>query len=136
MKEEALKLHENGKISIASRVELNDRKDLSLAYSPGVAFPCLEIKDNKELAYKYTSKGHMILIISDGTAVLGLGDIGPQAAMPVLEGKALLFKKFANIDCFPICLDTKDVDLIVQTIKIIAPSCGAIVLEEIGRAHV
>lgn len=132
MKDEALKLHENGKISIAPRVEINNRKDLSLAYSPGVAFPCLEIKDNPELAYKYTSKSHMILIISDGTAVLGLGDIGPQAAMPVLEGKALLFKKFAGVDCFPICLDTKDVDEIVMTIKNIAPSCGAICLEDIS----
>jgi malate dehydrogenase (oxaloacetate-decarboxylating) len=132
MKEKALKLHENGKISIESRVKLDNAEDLALAYTPGVAFPCLEIANNPELAYKYTSKSHMVLIVTDGTAVLGLGDIGPQAALPVMEGKALLLKKFAGLDCFPICLDTKDVDKIVETVKIIAPSCGAIILEDIS----
>lgn len=132
MKEEALKVHINGKISIASRVKLDDARDLSLAYSPGVAYPCLEIQKNLDNAYLYTSKSHMVLIISDGTAVLGLGDIGPQAALPVLEGKALLLKKFADIDCFPICLDTKDPEEIIRTVKIIAPSCGAIILEDIS----
>lgn len=132
MKEEALKIHENGKISISSRIKLDDAHDLSLAYSPGVAYPCLEIQKDPDKSYLYTSKGHMVLIISDGTAVLGLGDIGPRAALPVLEGKALLLKKFADIDCFPICLDTKDPEKIIETVKIIAPTCGAIILEDIS----
>ena len=132
MKEEALKIHENGKISISSRIKLDDAHDLSLAYSPGVAYPCLEIQKDPDKSYLYTSKGHMVLIISDGTAVLGLGDIGPRAALPVLEGKALLLKKFADIDCFPICLDTKNPEKIIETVKIIAPTCGAIILEDIS----
>ena len=132
MKEKALELHVNGKISIESRVKLDNAYDLSLAYTPGVAYPCIEIANNPENAYKYTSKPHMVLIVTDGTAVLGLGDIGPQAALPVMEGKALLLKKFAGLDCFPICLDTKDVDKIVETVKLIAPSCGGIILEDIS----
>lgn len=132
MKEKALAIHQNGKIAIQSTVRLDTPEDLALAYTPGVAIPCLEIKENVENAYKYTCKGHMVLIITDGTAVLGLGDIGPHAALPVMEGKALLLKKFANVDCFPICLDTKDPDKIIEVAKLISPVCGGIILEDIS----
>ena len=110
--ERALVLHEKnkGKLSIVSNVAVNIKDDLSLAYSPGVAEPCRKIAANKEDVYKYTSKGNLVAVITDGTAVLGLGDIGPEAAMPVMEGKALLFKEFADIDAFPICLDTIDTE--------------------------
>lgn len=132
--EESLKLHENkkGKFEIKSKVSINNKEDLSLAYTPGVASPCLKIKDNKDDVYKYTSKGNMIAIVSDGSAVLGLGNIGPEAAIPVMEGKAILFKEFANVDAIPICLDTQDSDEIIKTIINIAPSFGGINLEDIS----
>ncbi|MEF9932813.1 MAG: malic enzyme-like NAD(P)-binding protein [Cetobacterium sp.] len=132
--EKSLELHEvhNGKIEVISKVAVTNREELSLAYSPGVAAPCMAIKKNKEDVYKYTSKGNMVAVITDGTAVLGLGDIGPEAALPVMEGKAILFKQFANVDAFPICLDTTDTEEIIKTIKLIAPSFGGINLEDIS----
>lgn len=132
--EESLKFHEEkkGKIEIVSRVEINSSRDLSLAYTPGVAQPCLEIQTDPDKAYIYTRKWNTIAVISDGTAVLGLGDIGPLASLPVMEGKAVLFKSFADIDAFPIILDTKNVDEIVETIVRIAPSFGGINLEDIS----
>ncbi|MFA7126226.1 MAG: NADP-dependent malic enzyme [Bacilli bacterium] len=132
MKEKALKIHEGGKLKVVSTVPMEDSQDLALAYTPGVAFPCLAIKDNPEDVYRYTSKGHMVAIVSDGTAVLGLGDIGPYAAIPVMEGKALLLKRFADIDAFPICLDTKDPEKIIDTVKLISPMFGGIILEDIS----
>jgi len=127
----ALEMHKKyqGKISVESKVEVASKDDLSIAYTPGVAEPCREIHKNKEAVYDYTAKGNMVAVVSDGTAVLGLGDIGPEAAMPVMEGKAVLFKKFGNVDAFPICLDTKDVDEIVRTIQLMAPTFGGINLE-------
>jgi malate dehydrogenase (oxaloacetate-decarboxylating) len=132
--EESLKLHENniGKMEIKSKVKVETRDDLSLAYTPGVAEPCRKIHENEENVYKYTSKGNLVAVVTDGTAVLGLGDIGPKAGLPVMEGKAILFKEFAGVDAFPICLDTKDVDEIVKTVKLIAPGFGGINLEDIG----
>lgn len=132
--EAALKMHEEhrGKIEVISKVRVRTRDDLSTAYTPGVAQPCREIRDHKEDVYKYTAKGNLVAVVSDGTAVLGLGDIGPDAAIPVMEGKAILFKEFAGIDAFPICLDTKDVDEIVETVKRIAPVFGGINLEDIS----
>jgi malate dehydrogenase (oxaloacetate-decarboxylating) len=132
--EESLKLHEKnaGKIEVKSKVKIETREDLSLAYTPGVAEPCRKIHENEENVYKYTSKGNLVAVVTDGTAVLGLGDIGPKAGLPVMEGKAILFKEFANIDAFPICLDTKNVDEIVKTVKLIAPGFGGINLEDIG----
>ncbi|WP_330389150.1 NAD(P)-dependent malic enzyme [Alkaliphilus peptidifermentans] len=115
-----------------SKLKVNNRDDLSLAYTPGVAEPCKEINKNPEKVYEYTSKGNLVAVVTDGTAVLGLGDIGPEAAMPVMEGKAILFKSFANIDAFPICLATKDVDEIVQTVKYMSPTFGGINLEDIS----
>lgn len=130
----ALKMHEEnkGKISVTSKVTVKTRDDLSTAYTPGVAEPCRKIRDNKEEVYRYTAKGNLVAVVSDGTAVLGLGDIGPEAAMPVMEGKAILFKEFAGIDAFPICLDTKDPDEIVETVKRLAPTFGGINLEDIS----
>lgn len=130
----ALEMHEThkGKIAIAPKVEVKTRDDLSAAYTPGVAEPCRRIRDDKREVYRYTAKGNLVAVVSDGTAVLGLGDIGPEAAMPVMEGKALLFKAFADVDAFPICLDTKDPDEIVKTIKYLAPSFGGINLEDIS----
>lgn len=132
--EEALKLHsENrGKIEVISKVRVTNREELSLAYSPGVAEPCRKIEANKMDVYKYTSKGNMVAVVTDGTAVLGLGDIGPEAALPVMEGKAILFKTFAGVDAFPICLDTKDTEEIIETVKRIAPGFGGINLEDIS----
>lgn len=132
--EESLKLHEDntGKIEIISKVKVATREDLSLAYTPGVAEPCRRIHENEENVYKYTSKGNMVAVVTDGTAVLGLGDIGPKAGLPVMEGKTILFKEFADVDAFPICLDTKNVDEIVKTVKLIAPGFGGINLEDIG----
>lgn len=132
--EESLKLHEKniGKLEIKSKLEVATREDLSLAYTPGVAEPCRKIHENEENVYKYTSKGNLVAVVTDGTAVLGLGDIGPKAGLPVMEGKAILFKEFANVDAFPICLDTKNVDEIVKTVKLIAPGFGGINLEDIG----
>jgi malate dehydrogenase (oxaloacetate-decarboxylating) len=132
--EESLKLHEEnrGKIEVVSKVAIRTRDDLSLAYTPGVAEPCRKIHENEENVYKYTSKGNLVAVVTDGTAVLGLGDIGPKAGLPVMEGKAILFKEFANVDAFPICLDTKNVDEIVRTVKLIAPGFGGINLEDIS----
>lgn len=132
--EESLKLHKKyqGKISVTPKVEVRTTKDLSLVYSPGVAAPCLEIAKDPAKAYDYTIKGNTVAIVTDGTAVLGLGDIGPLAAIPVMEGKAMLFKKFAGIDAFPICLDTKDVDKLVETIKLLSPVFGGVNLEDIS----
>ena len=134
IKKEAVKCHENwqGKIEVKSRVEINDRDALSLAYTPGVAEPCLQIKDNPDLSYTLTRRHNLVAVISDGTAVLGLGDIGALAGMPVMEGKCALFKTFADIDAFPLVLDTKDPDEIVRTVEILAPSFGGINLEDIS----
>jgi malate dehydrogenase (oxaloacetate-decarboxylating) len=131
---DSLFLHEKLRGKIGTKVKLNVRTkdDLSLVYSPGVAAPCLKIAENKEDVYKYTMKGNTVAIVTDGTAVLGLGDIGPEAALPVMEGKAMLFKKFADIDAFPICLATTDVDEIVRTVRNIAPVFGGINLEDIS----
>ena len=132
--ERSLELHAEkvGKIEVNSKVVVENKDQLSLAYSPGVAEPCREIHKDPNNVFKYTSKGNLVAVVSDGTAVLGLGDIGPLAAMPVMEGKAILFKNFANVDAFPICLDTKDVDEIVETVKRIAPCFGGINLEDIS----
>ncbi len=130
----SLKMHEEhkGKVEVVSKVAVKNRDDLSTAYTPGVAEPCRKIRDNKADVYKYTCKGNMVAVVSDGTAVLGLGDIGPEAAIPVMEGKSILFKEFGGVDAFPICLDTKDVDEIVETAKRIAPVFGGINLEDIS----
>ncbi len=132
--ERSLELHEKnqGKVEVISKVKVENREDLSLAYTPGVAEPCRKIHANPDDVYKYTAKGNLVAVVSDGTAVLGLGDIGPLAGMPVMEGKSILFKEFANVDAFPICLDTKDVDEIVETVKRIAPCFGGINLEDIS----
>ncbi|NNU75982.1 NAD(P)-dependent malic enzyme [Clostridium estertheticum] len=132
--EESLKMHEKytGKLEIKSKVKIETKEDLGLAYTPGVAEPCRRIHENEENVYKYTAKGNMVAVITDGTAILGLGDIGPKAGLPVMEGKAILFKEFANVDAFPICLDTKDVDEIVRTIQLISPGFGGINLEDIS----
>jgi len=134
LNEEALKLHEDnrGKIEVISKTEVKDMHDLAVVYTPGVAEPCRKIHQNINDVYKYTTKGNMVAVVSDGTAVLGLGDIGPEAALPVMEGKAVLFKHFANIDAFPICLATKDPDKIVEAVILIAPSFGGINLEDIS----
>mgnify|MGYP003553058697 FL=1 len=130
----SLEMHEHygGKMEIRSKVPVQDKYDLSLAYSPGVAAPCLEIEKNPSLVYDYTMKGNLVAIVTDGTAVLGLGDIGPEAALPVMEGKALLLKRFANVDAVPVCLGTKDVDEIVRVVKAISPTYGGINLEDIS----
>ena len=130
----ALKMHEEnvGKIEVVSKVPLVDRTDMSTAYTPGVAEPCRKISENVEDVYKYTAKGNLVAVVSDGTAVLGLGDIGPEAAMPVMEGKAILFKNFANVDAFPICIATKEVDEIVQVVRMLEPTFGGINLEDIS----
>ncbi|MDV6378974.1 NAD-dependent malic enzyme [Sporosarcina sp. GW1-11] len=130
----SLHMHQihNGKMETISKVPLENKEDLSLAYSPGVAEPCIEIAHDPSLAYEYTIKGNLVAVVTDGTAVLGLGDIGPEAALPVMEGKALLLKQFAGIDSFPICLDTKDTDEIVNIVKAISPTFGAINLEDIS----
>jgi malate dehydrogenase (oxaloacetate-decarboxylating) len=125
-------MHMGGKICIRSKVAIATRDDLSMAYTPGVARVCMAIHDDPELAYKLTIKANTIAIISDGTAVLGLGDIGPEAAMPVMEGKAMLFKEFGSVNAFPICLDTKDTEEIIRTVKNIAPGFGGINLEDIS----
>lgn len=131
---ESLKLHEKlkGKLEIKSKVPINTANDLSLLYTPGVAEPCKKIAVDKNEIYKYTMKGNTVAVVTDGTAVLGLGDIGPYAALPVMEGKAALFKEFANINAVPICLDTTDSNLIVETVKLLAPGFGGINLEDIS----
>ena len=132
--EESLEYHKKlkGKLEVKSRCTINNAKDLSLAYTPGVAEPCREIHKDPSKAYVYTRKWNTVAVISDGTAVLGLGDIGPLAALPVMEGKSILFKEFTDVDAFPIVLDTKDVDEIVNTIANIAPTLGGINLEDIS----
>ncbi|WP_078429236.1 NAD(P)-dependent malic enzyme [Alkalihalobacterium alkalinitrilicum] len=134
LRERALKLHKEskGKLNITSKVPVTNADDLSLAYSPGVAEPCIEIQKDPKLVFDYTIKGNLVGVISNGTAVLGLGNIGPHAAMPVMEGKAVLFKEFADVDAFPICLDTVDVDKIVETVKLLEPTFGGINLEDIA----
>lgn len=121
-----------GKISIEPKMPLETKDDLSVAYTPGVAKPCEEIAVDKEKAYQYTTKGNMVAVVSDGSAVLGLGNIGPEASLPVMEGKAVLFKKFAGVDAMPIVLDTQNTDEIIQTVKNIAPGFGGINLEDIS----
>ncbi len=130
----SLKLCEenHGKLSVVSKVPVTTREELSTAYTPGVGQPCLEINKDKHNAYKYTIKSHTVAVVSDGTAVLGLGDIGPEAAMPVMEGKSVLFKEFGGVDAFPICLDTKDTEEIIKTVKYLAPTFGGINLEDIS----
>lgn len=132
--EKALKLHEewNGKIETVSKAAVKSREDLALAYTPGVAEPCKVIAENPEAAYTYTIKSNTVAVISDGSAVLGLGNIGPLAAMPVMEGKAVLFKEFGGINAFPICLDTQDTEEIIETVVRIAPAFGGINLEDIS----
>jgi malate dehydrogenase (oxaloacetate-decarboxylating) len=134
LREEALKLHreKRGKLTVQSKVPVGTAHDLSLAYSPGVAEPCREIHTNPQAVYDYTTKGNLVAVVSDGTAVLGLGNIGPHAAMPVMEGKAVLFKAFAGVDAFPICLDTTEIDKIVETVKLLSPTFGGINLEDIA----
>jgi len=137
LQKESLLLHEQykGKLSVEVKMPLNSMKDLSLAYSPGVAEPCSQIHKHPEKVYDYTIKGNLIGIVSDGTSVLGLGDIGPEASMPVMEGKAALFKAFAGIDAVPICLDTKDPDEIIKTVKLLQPTFGGINLEDIAAPN-
>lgn len=132
--EKAVKMVEakKGKISIASKVVVNDMEDLSIAYTPGVARPSKLIHENKRLVYQYTSKGNLVAVVSDGTAVLGLGNMGPEAALVVMEGKAILMKAFADIDAFPICLATTDVEEIIKTVKNLEPTFGGINLEDIS----
>jgi malate dehydrogenase (oxaloacetate-decarboxylating) len=125
-------MHLGGKIEIHNKVPIRTRDDLSMAYTPGVARVCLAIRDDKQRAFSLTMKQNTVAVVTDGTAVLGLGDIGPEAAMPVMEGKAMLFKEFAGVDAFPICLATKDVDKIVATVKLISPGFGGINLEDIA----
>lgn len=133
-KEYALKKHEEwqGKIEVVSRARVTNRDELSVAYTPGVAEPCLEIAKNTDLSYKYTRRSNLVAVITDGTAVLGLGDIGPEAGMPVMEGKCALFKTFAGVDAFPLCVKSKDVDEIVNCVKLISGSFGGINLEDIS----
>ncbi len=132
--EKALQLHEewNGKLETGCKCEVNNREDLALAYTPGVAEPCKVIAQDREAAYKYTIKANTVAVISDGSAVLGLGNIGPYAAMPVMEGKSVLFKQFGDVNAFPICLDTQDTEEIIKTIVNIAPAFGGINLEDIS----
>ena len=132
--EKALKLHKElqGKINVKSKVAVRNKDDLSLAYSPGVAEPCRKIEEDRTAVYDYTNKGNYVAVVSTGTAVLGLGDIGPEAALPVMEGKAVLFKEFAGIDAFPLCIGTKDVEEVVNFIKLLEPTFAGINLEDIA----
>ncbi len=132
--EESLKKHEEwkGKIEVVSRVPVSSKEDLSLAYTPGVAEPCLEIQKDIEKSYELTRRWNTCLVVTDGTAVLGLGDIGPEAGMPVMEGKCVLFKEFGDVDAFPICIKSKDVDEIVNTVYLISGSCGGVNIEDIA----
>ncbi|MBS5214471.1 MAG: NAD-dependent malic enzyme [Clostridiales bacterium] len=133
-KEFALQQHEKwgGKLEIVSRAKLETPEDLAVAYTPGVAEPCLKIAEDVDLSYKYTRRGNMVAVVTDGTAVLGLGDIGPEAGMPVMEGKCVLFKQFGDVDAFPLCVRTKDVDEIVNTVALLAGSFGGVNLEDIS----
>ncbi len=132
--QESLELHRKlkGKLDIVSRLPITNKTDLSLAYTPGVAQPCVEIHRNPEESYELTGRGNLVAVVTDGTAVLGLGDIGPEAAMPVMEGKCILFREFAGVNAFPICLATKDVDEIIRTVECVAPTFGGINLEDIS----
>jgi malate dehydrogenase (oxaloacetate-decarboxylating) len=133
-KELSLKMHKanKGKLAVISKVKVENRDDLATAYTPGVAQPCVEIYKDKDAVYEYTFKSNLVAVVSDGSAVLGLGDIVAHASIPVMEGKAVLFKSFADVDAFPICLDTKDVNEIVRTVKLLEPVFGGINLEDIG----
>ena len=133
-REIALKQHEEwgGKIEVISRASVSNKEELSVAYTPGVAEPCLEIQKDVDLSYKYTRRHNLVAVITDGTAVLGLGDIGPEAGMPVMEGKCALFKSFGDVDAFPLCIRSKDVDEIVNTVKLLAGSFGGVNLEDIS----
>lgn len=133
-KEFALNQHEkwNGKIEVISRAKIETPEDLAVAYTPGVAEPCLKIAEDVDLSYKYTRRGNLVAVVTDGTAVLGLGDIGPEAGMPVMEGKCALFKEFGDVDAFPLCICSKDVDEIVNTVALLAGSFGGINLEDIS----
>ena len=133
-REMALKAHEDwaGKIEVISRASVTNKQELSVAYTPGVAEPCLEIQKDVDLSYKYTRRHNLVAVITDGTAVLGLGDIGPEAGMPVMEGKCALFKSFGGVDAFPLCIRSKDVDEIVNTVKLLAGSFGGVNLEDIS----
>ncbi len=137
LREEALHMHRmnKGKLESKSKVTVRNAHDLSLAYSPGVAEPCKDIYEKPETVYDYTMKGNMVAVVSDGTAVLGLGNIGPEAALPVMEGKAVLFKSFAGVDAFPICLNTTDVDKIIETVKLLEPTFGGVNLEDIAAPN-
>ena len=132
--ERALKAHAEwkGKIAYACKAPVNNADDLTIAYTPGVAAPCLEIQKDVNLSYTYTGRGNLVAVITDGTAVLGLGDIGPEAGMPVMEGKCVLFKRFGNVDAIPLCIRSKDVDEIVKTVQLLAGSFGGVNLEDIG----
>ncbi len=133
-KEEALKKHEEwaGKIEVVNRASVSTKEELAVAYTPGVAEPCLKIQKDVDLSYKYTRRHNLVAVITDGTAVLGLGDIGPEAGMPVMEGKCALFKAFGGVDAFPLCIRSKDVDEIVNTVKLLAGSFGGVNLEDIS----
>jgi len=137
LRDEALHMHKvnKGKLATNPKIPVRNAKDLSLAYSPGVAEPCKEIYDRKSKVYDYTMKGNMVAVVSDGSAVLGLGNIGPEAALPVMEGKSVLFKSFAGVDSFPICLDTHDIDEIVNTVKLMEPTFGGVNLEDIAAPN-
>ncbi|MGE5593927.1 MAG: NAD(P)-dependent malic enzyme [Betaproteobacteria bacterium] len=137
LKEQALELHSTyrGKVEVTSKVPLKNRQDLSLAYTPGVAEPCRVIARNPDAVYEYTAKGNLVAVVSDGTAVLGLGNIGAKAALPVMEGKAVLFKAFAGVDAFPICIDSQDPDVIVEVVSNLSPTFGGINLEDIAAPN-
>lgn len=134
VKEKALLAHEQwaGKIEVIARCKVENAQDLTIAYTPGVAEPCLKISDDVDLSYKYTRRSNLVAVVTDGTAVLGLGDIGPEAGMPVMEGKCVLFKTFGDVDAFPLCIRSKDVDEIVNTVKLLAGSFGGVNLEDIS----
>ncbi|HLS67087.1 MAG TPA: malic enzyme-like NAD(P)-binding protein [Pseudogracilibacillus sp.] len=137
LRDAALHMHRinQGKLAIQPKVSVRNAEDLSLAYSPGVAEPCKEIYSNKSTVYDYTMKGNMVAVVTDGSAVLGLGNIGAEASLPVMEGKAVLFKSFAGVDSFPICLNTNDIDEIVQTVKLLEPTFGGVNLEDIAAPN-